>query len=80
MSADPTQADYIERTNAALDFIVRNLDGELKLEDVAQAACFSPFHFHRVFRSLLGETLNQFVKRQRLERALYLMSHAPVRS
>ncbi len=47
---------------------------------MAQAACFSPFHFHRVFKSLLGETLNQFVKRQRLERALYLMSHAPRRS
>jgi len=80
LPADPTQADYIERTNAAIDFIVRNIDGELKLEDVAQVACFSPFHFHRVFRSLLGETLNQFVKRQRLERALYLMSHAPGRS
>jgi AraC family transcriptional regulator len=80
LTADPTQADYIERTNAAIDYIVRNLDGELKLQDVAQVACFSPFHFHRVFRSLLGETLNQFVKRQRLERALYLMSHAPGRS
>lgn len=80
MPVDPVQSDYIERTNAAIDFIVRNLDGELKLEKVAQVACFSPFHFHRVFRSLLGETLNQFVKRQRLERALYLMSHAPGRS
>lgn len=72
--------DYVERTNRALDYIVRNLDGDLRLEEVARAACFSPFHFHRVFRSLLGETLNQFVKRQRLERALYLMSHAPGRS
>ena len=46
----------------------------------AAAAGFSSFHFHRVFKSLLGETLNQFVKRLRLERALYLMSHAPNRS
>ena len=73
---DAVSADYVERTNAAIDYIVRNLDGPLKLEDVARVACFSPFHFHRVFRSILGETLNQFVKRQRLERALYLMSHA----
>ena len=80
MPTDPLQADYIERTNAAIDYIIRNLDGELKLEKVAEVACFSPFHFHRVFRSLLGETLNQFVKRQRLERALYLMSHSPGRS
>ena len=79
-SANPVQADYIKRTNAALDYIVRNLDGELKLEDIARVANFSPFHFHRVFRSLRGETLNQFVKRQRLERALNLMSHASGRS
>lgn len=80
MATDPTHTDYIERTNAAIDYVIRNLDGELTLESVARVACFSPFHFHRVFRSLLGETLNQFIKRQRLERALYLMSHAPSRS
>jgi AraC family transcriptional regulator len=72
--------DYVERVNRAIDHVVRNLAGDLSLEEVARAACFSPFHFHRVFKSLIGETLGQFVKRQRLERALYLMSHAPGRS
>lgn len=80
MPSEGTQVDYVQRTNLALDYIVRNLDGQLRLEDVAAAASFSPFHFHRIFKSLLGETLNQFIKRQRLERALYLMSHAPGRS
>ncbi|MEO8189547.1 MAG: AraC family transcriptional regulator [Acidobacteriota bacterium] len=72
--------DYVERVNRAIDHIVRNLAEPLRLEEVSEAACFSPFHFHRVFKALVGETLNQFVKRQRLERALYLMSHAPQRS
>ncbi len=72
--------DYVERVNRAIDHIIRNLAQPLNLEEVSEAACFSPFHFHRVFKALLGETLNQFVKRQRLERALYLMSHAPKRS
>jgi AraC family transcriptional regulator len=72
--------DYVERINRAIDHIVRNLAQPLSLEQVSQAACFSPFHFHRVFKALLGQTLNQFVRRQRLERALYLMSHAPKRS
>jgi AraC family transcriptional regulator len=72
--------DYVERVNRAIDHIVRNLAEPLRLEEVSTAAGFSPFHFHRVFKSLLGETLNQFVKRLRLERALYLMSHAPNRS
>ena len=72
--------DYTLRVNRAIDHIVRNLARPLRLQEVSEAACFSPFHFHRVFKALLGETLNQFVKRQRLERALYLMSHAPKRS
>ena len=72
--------DYVERVNRAIDHIVGNLAASLRLEDVSKAAGFSPFHFHRVFKGLVGETLNQFVKRLRLERALYMMSHAPNRS
>ncbi len=72
--------DYVERVNRAIDLIVRDLAQPLSLEAVSEAAGFSPFHFHRIFKALLGETLNQFVKRQRLERALRLMSHAPDRS
>lgn len=64
----------MDRVNRAIDFILQNLDKPLRLEVVARAACFSPFHFHRVFRSLVGESLNEFVKRVRLERALLLMS------
>jgi len=70
-------ADYIERVNRAIDHIVRHLDQPLPLEDVARVAYFSPFHFHRIFRTMVGETLSQFVKRLRLERALYLLSHHP---
>ncbi len=73
-------ADYALRVNRAIDHILRHLAQPLSLDAVARTACFSPFHFHRVFKALVGETLNQFVKRQRLERALYLMSHTPQRS
>jgi AraC family transcriptional regulator len=72
--------DYLQRVNRAIDYVVRHLAEPLSLQDVAAAACFSAFHFHRVFKTLVGETLNQFIKRLRLERALYLMSHAPKRS
>ncbi|HZJ65209.1 MAG TPA: AraC family transcriptional regulator [Kofleriaceae bacterium] len=67
--------DYVHRVNRAIDHVTRNLAEPLALEDVAQVACFSPYHFHRIFRSLVGETLHAFVKRLRLERALYLISH-----
>jgi AraC family transcriptional regulator len=65
---------YVARVNRAIDFILQNLDQSLRLEVVAQAAGFSPFHFHRIFRLMVGESLNEFVKRVRLERALVLLS------
>lgn len=71
---------YVDRINRAIDYIVQNLDQPLRLDVVAKAACFSPFHFHRVFKILIGETLNQFVKRLRLERALRMLSHRPDQS
>ncbi|MAG56348.1 MAG: AraC family transcriptional regulator [Planctomycetes bacterium] len=76
----PASPDYVERVNLAIDHIVGHLDQPLKLADVAAVACFSAFHFHRVFQSLVGETLAQFVKRLRLERALYMLSHDTSRS
>ena len=69
--------EYLDRVNRAIDHITRDLRQPLKLEDVARVACFSPHHFHRIFRSLVGETLHAFVKRVRLERAVYLLSHRP---
>lgn len=72
--------DYVARVNLAIDHIVRHLREPLRLEEIALVAGLSPFHFHRIFRSLIGETLNDFIKRVRLERALFLMSHARKRS
>ena len=72
---DLANPDYLARVNRAIDHIMRNLANPLPLEEVAKIACFSPFHFHRIFRTLVGETLHDFVKRVRLERALYLISH-----
>ncbi len=68
---------YAARMNAALDFISSHLNGELSLDRVADAAHFSPFHFHRLFQCHTGETLGAFVTRVRLERALFLVRTVP---
>jgi AraC family transcriptional regulator len=75
-----TSLHYVQRINRALDCIVRNLEQSLKLEDIARVAHFSPFHFHRIFQALIGETPGQLVKRLRLERALWQLSHRRRRS
>lgn len=72
---DLAKPDYVARVNRAIDYVVEHLGEPLNLDDVARAAAFSPYHFHRIFRGLVGETLNAFIRRLRLERALYLLSH-----
>ena len=72
--------DYERRINRAIDHVTGNLASSLKLDDVAKVAGFSPHHFHRIFRALMGETLASFVKRVRLERAVSLLSHQPDRA
>jgi AraC family transcriptional regulator len=72
-----TPIGYAERVNLAIDYVVGHLGERLRLADVARAARLSPFHFHRVFQAQVGESLAEFVKRLRLERALVMMAHAP---
>ena len=68
---------YHERVNRVLDYIGEHLDGDLSLTRLSQVSCFSPFHFHRIFQSVTGETLNSHVRRVRLERAALLMKTSP---
>lgn len=45
-----------------------------RLEDLAAMAHFSPFHFHRIYRSLMGETVVDTVRRMRLSHAATLLA------
>jgi AraC family transcriptional regulator len=69
-----TSASYVERVNRAIDYVVSNLREPLRLSDLSRAARLSPFHFHRVFQALVGETPADFVKLLRLDLALRLMA------
>ena len=64
-----TVESYRERILRVLIHIQNNLDEELSLDELARVACLSHFHFHRVFRGLIGETVKDHVRRLRLERA-----------
>ena len=66
---DGTQQSYQERLLRVLLHIQRNLDQKLDLDQLAGVACFSPFHFHRIFRGMVGESVMEYVRRLRLEQA-----------
>jgi AraC family transcriptional regulator len=61
--------EYARRVNRVMDYAQAHLADELTLEKLAAVAAFSPFHFHRVFAAITGETLSDFIRRIRLERA-----------
>jgi AraC family transcriptional regulator len=60
---------YSERIQRVVDYLAEHLDETLDLEILARVAHSSPYHFHRVYRGLLGETVNGTVRRLRLHRS-----------
>jgi AraC family transcriptional regulator len=76
-SKELLRQEYVGRINRVVDFIEENIDTDLTLETLAKVANFSRFHFHRIFSALVGETLNGFVRRLRLERAASMLIAHP---
>ncbi len=69
--------EYTARINRVIDYIDDNLDGDLRLPTLAEVAGFSPFHFHRVFKVMVGETLNDYIRRIRIETAASKLINNP---
>jgi AraC family transcriptional regulator len=70
---DKSRQEYISRINRVMDYIEKHLNEDMTLNKIAQIACFSPFHFHRIFSILTNETLNTFIQRIRIEKAAQLL-------
>lgn len=70
-----TSEKYIECINRATHFIEENLDQPIFLADIAREAFLSEYHFHRIFKSLTGETVKGFVSRLKIERAAQRLKH-----
>ncbi len=55
-----TAMDYRKRVCQTMNFISRNLERDLSLEEIARAAYFSMFHFHRIFEAVVGDNRRGF--------------------
>ncbi len=71
----PRHIPWVERMLDTLDHIHAQLDRDLDPHELARRAGFSPHHFHRVFRGMLGESVMAYVRRLRLERAALRLKH-----
>jgi AraC-like DNA-binding protein len=77
---DSVKRELFRRASLARDQIEDSLPRDIPLTDLANTACLSAFHLHRVFKSAFRETPADMVRRRRVERAseLLLSSNRPV--
>lgn len=82
MTADRPFVSYQDKLNHVLTYIYENIDEDLSLDTLADIACMSRYHWHRVFRAMTGETLAAVVRRMRLNIAANTLIHeeTPVRA
>ncbi|MFN0729889.1 AraC family transcriptional regulator [Polaribacter gochangensis] len=75
MNTESVRKENVARINNAILYIETHLSEKLILSDIAKEAYFSPFHFHRIFSLVVGETVNNFIARLRIEKAANFLIH-----
>lgn len=65
--------EYKKRIDRGIQYIEVNLKNRISLAEVAHVSNFSAYHFHRIFTGIVGETVNDYIVRRRLERAVNLL-------
>lgn len=73
ITKEKSREEYQARINRVMDYIEKHIDHPIDLAVLADIAHFSPFHFHRMFTFLVGETPNNFLLRIRIEKAAHLL-------
>jgi AraC-like DNA-binding protein len=68
-----TRQELLCRVSRGRDFIESSWSENITLEEIARAACLSPYHFHRVFLEAFGERPHEYLVRRRLERAAEML-------
>lgn len=69
-----TISDYSKRIARVTDAIMRDPTAMRTVEEWAALANFSPFHFHRIYRAMRGESIAETIRRARLTRAALQLS------
>ena len=66
---------YQQNMNRVLEYIHNHLDEKISIKTLADISHFSPFHFHRISRALLGEPIGAYITRIRLEAAAKMIRY-----
>ena len=72
--------EYQHRFEKIIKFIGQHLDDQLTLDELSSIACFSKYHFHRLFTVYTGLSLKQYIRWLRLKRAAQQLIVEPDKS
>ncbi len=61
--------NWIERFNEAIRYLEENLTGEIEYERLGQIACCSAYHFQRMFVSMAGMPLSEYIRKRKMSLA-----------
>lgn len=67
--------EYLHRIHIVQDYIENHLNEPILLDDLTHISGFSKYHFHRIFKSIIGEPLSHYINRIKLERSAFLLIH-----
>ena len=73
-----TNEDYKRRIDLIINYVREHLDNTIDLNTLAELSAFSPFHFHRITKAYLGETIGAFIIRTRVETAAKLLKYSDI--
>lgn len=63
--------NYENQIKKVITFIGKHIDEPLTLTELSEIACFSKYHFHRLFTVYTGLSLQQYIRWLRLKRAAH---------
>lgn len=63
--------EWLRNLSNAIDYIEKNLDGEICYEEAAKIACCSTYYFQRMFSYVAGISLSEYIRRRRMTQAAF---------
>ena len=69
-------ANYETHFVRVIDYLYAHLDDDIDLAALAEVACLSEFHWHRIYQAHIGESVFQTIRRLRLQRAAEALANS----
>ncbi len=70
---EKTNNEYNKSINIAIDYINQHLNNSIDLKTISRVAMISEFHFCRIFKASIGESIGAYITRLRMERVAHLL-------